>query len=158
MMIGKGRSWPAWLCLFRVAKSQPAPHHLMQGNKSLHMPSYCLLLPPGLLSESDGVNYIVNATLCDTGRWWHAGGHLATTIATPAAYAPLPFAVSRLGWPAGMIALIVGTMVTMYTSCLLASLHRHNGRRYTRYRDLAYSIVGKRPVAYTPQRLHCCSS
>ncbi|KAK9831715.1 hypothetical protein WJX74_006848 [Apatococcus lobatus] len=76
------------------------------------------------------------------GRWWHAGGHLATTIATPAAYAPLPFAVSRLGWPAGMIALIVGTMVTMYTSCLIASLHRHNGRRYTRYRDLAYSIVG----------------
>ena len=41
-----------------------------------------------------------------------------------------------------MIALIVGTMVTMYTSCLLASLHRHDGRRYTRYRDLAYSIVG----------------
>ena len=30
----------------------------------------------------------------------------------------------------------------MYTSCLLASLDRHDGVRRTRYRDLAYSILG----------------
>ncbi|XP_021304202.1 GABA transporter 1 isoform X2 [Sorghum bicolor] len=37
----------------------------------------------------------------ETGRgtWRHAAFHVATTIATPAAYAPLPFAVASLGWP-----------------------------------------------------------
>ena len=79
--------------------------------------------------------------LC-AGKWYHAAGHLATTIATPAAYAPLPYAVSRLGWPAGIIALAFAGATTMYTSCLLASLDRHDGVRRTRYRDLAYSIMG----------------
>jgi hypothetical protein len=39
----------------------------------------------------------------ETGRgtWRHAAFHVATTIATPAAYAPLPFAVASLGWPLG---------------------------------------------------------
>lgn len=35
------------------------------------------------------------------GTWKHAAFHVATTIATPAAYAPLPFALSSLGWPLG---------------------------------------------------------
>ncbi|CAM6049777.1 unnamed protein product [Sphagnum compactum] len=35
------------------------------------------------------------------GTWRHAGFHLATTIATPAAFAPLPSAIAALGWPAG---------------------------------------------------------
>lgn len=36
------------------------------------------------------------------GTWKHAAFHVATTIATPAAYAPLPFALASLGWPFGM--------------------------------------------------------
>lgn len=35
------------------------------------------------------------------GTWKHAAFHVSTTIATPAAYAPLPFAASSLGWPLG---------------------------------------------------------
>ncbi|XP_044502802.1 GABA transporter 1-like isoform X2 [Mangifera indica] len=35
------------------------------------------------------------------GKWTHAAFHVATTIATPAAYAPLPFALASLGWPLG---------------------------------------------------------
>ncbi|PNX91266.1 hypothetical protein L195_g047396, partial [Trifolium pratense] len=35
----------------------------------------------------------------DKGTWKHAAFHVATTIATPAAYAPLPFALASLGWP-----------------------------------------------------------
>lgn len=35
------------------------------------------------------------------GTWKHAAVHVATTIATPAAYAPLPFALASLGWPLG---------------------------------------------------------
>ena len=36
------------------------------------------------------------------GTWKHAAFHVATTIATPAAYAPLPFALASLGWPFGI--------------------------------------------------------
>ena len=36
------------------------------------------------------------------GTWKHAAFHVATTIATPAAYAPLPFALASLGWPLGL--------------------------------------------------------
>jgi hypothetical protein len=48
------------------------------------------------------------------GNWYHAGYHLATTIATPAAYAPLPWAFAMLTWPGGIIAFVIGTAVTWY--------------------------------------------
>jgi len=35
------------------------------------------------------------------GTWPISAFHLATTIATPAAFAPLPYAMSQLGWPGG---------------------------------------------------------
>lgn len=76
------------------------------------------------------------------GTWLAAGYHLATTIATPAAYAYLPFAFAGLGWAPGMIALMMGIVVTWYASILLASLHEHNGVRYFRYSDIATSIHG----------------
>lgn len=41
------------------------------------------------------------------GTWKHAAFHVATTIATPAAYAPLPFAVASLGWPLGIYVFII---------------------------------------------------
>ncbi|XP_077248075.1 GABA transporter 1-like isoform X2 [Tasmannia lanceolata] len=37
----------------------------------------------------------------EKGTWKHAAFHVATTIATPAAYGPLPFAIASLGWPLG---------------------------------------------------------
>lgn len=77
------------------------------------------------------------------GTWSYAGYHLATTIATPAAYAYLPFAFAGLGWAPGMVALMMGIIVTWYASVLLASLHEWNGVRYVRYRDIATSISGK---------------
>jgi hypothetical protein len=41
------------------------------------------------------------------GTWKHAAFHVATTIATPAAYAPLPFALASLGWPLGNFSLLL---------------------------------------------------
>lgn len=40
------------------------------------------------------------------GSWLEAGYHLATTIATPAAYAPLAFAFASLTWAGGIIWLL----------------------------------------------------
>ncbi|CAA3014213.1 GABA transporter 1-like [Olea europaea subsp. europaea] len=76
------------------------------------------------------------------GTWRHAAFHVATTIATPAAYAPLPFAVASLGWPLGVSSLVGGTIATWYSSLLIASLWRWDGNKHTTYRHLARSIYG----------------
>ncbi|GAB4830486.1 hypothetical protein Ancab_020197 [Ancistrocladus abbreviatus] len=76
------------------------------------------------------------------GTWKHAAFHVATTIATPAAYAPLPYALASLGWPLGVSSLVGGTLATWYSSLLIASLWEWNGKKHTTYRHLAESIFG----------------
>lgn len=76
------------------------------------------------------------------GTWKHAAFHVATTIATPAAYAPLPFALASLGWPLGVTSLVGATLATWYSSLLIASLWRWNGKKQVTYRHLAQSIFG----------------
>lgn len=76
------------------------------------------------------------------GTWKHAAFHVATTIATPAAYAPLPFALASLGWPLGVSSLVGATLATWYSSLLIASLWRWNGKKQITYRHLAESIFG----------------
>lgn len=71
------------------------------------------LTPPPDNYSGDGTNdekEVSSVTVHDSlqtnstgkGSWKHAAFHVATTIATPAAYAPLPFAVASLGWPLGI--------------------------------------------------------
>ncbi|KAK4847510.1 hypothetical protein QYF36_002723 [Acer negundo] len=76
------------------------------------------------------------------GTWKHAAFHVATTIATPAAYAPLPFALASLGWVLGVSSLVGGTLVTWYSSLLIASLWGWNGNNHITYKHLAHSIFG----------------
>uniref|UniRef100_A0A0D9XJP9 Amino acid transporter transmembrane domain-containing protein n=1 Tax=Leersia perrieri TaxID=77586 RepID=A0A0D9XJP9_9ORYZ len=76
------------------------------------------------------------------GTWRHAAFHVATTIATPAAYAPLPFALASLGWPLGVCSLVIGTLMTWCSSLVIASLWQWNGDNHTSYRHLAESIFG----------------
>ncbi|KAJ4967895.1 hypothetical protein NE237_014596 [Protea cynaroides] len=76
------------------------------------------------------------------GTWKEAAFHVATTIATPAAYAPLPFAIASLGWPLGVSSLVSATLATWYSSILIAALWRWNGKEHTTYRHLAESIFG----------------
>lgn len=76
------------------------------------------------------------------GTWRHAAFHVATTIATPAAYAPLPFALASLGWPLGVCSLVIGTLVTWCSSLVVASLWQWNGEKHSSYRLLAKSIFG----------------
>uniref|UniRef100_A0ACD5TYN2 Uncharacterized protein n=1 Tax=Avena sativa TaxID=4498 RepID=A0ACD5TYN2_AVESA len=87
---------------------------------------------------------ISGATEGGKGTWRHAAFHVdvATTIATPAAYAPLPFALASLGWPLGVCSLVIGTLVTWCSSLVVASLWRWNGEKHTSYRLLAQSIFG----------------
>lgn len=78
------------------------------------------------------------------GSWFSAGYHMGTTIAVPAAILPLPYAFSQLSWGPAIIALLLGTCTTYYSSWLLAGLFNWNGQTYYRYRDLVKSVFGRR--------------
>jgi len=99
-----------------------------------------------LTADADGKLVPMPSYRTDIGKgtWYHAGYHLSTTIATPAAYAPLPFAFAALTWSGGIITLLAGLVVTFYCSCILAGLNEWNGIRYYRYRDLSASILGRK--------------
>lgn len=53
----------------------------------------------------------------------------------------LPFAVSLMGW-GGLIALLCGGCVTLFTAFLIASLEEYGGKRHIRFRDLSEAIFG----------------
>jgi hypothetical protein len=76
-------------------EEEPAPEKLNSTLEEAHEGS--------VLDHSNTGTTSKHTAWVTTGRgtWRHAGFHLATTIATPAAFAPLPSAVAALGWPAG---------------------------------------------------------
>lgn len=52
---------------------------------------------------------------------------MCTAVAGPALLG-LPFAMSLLGWPAGILVLVLGYVVTLYNSYLIAKLHETGGK------------------------------
>ena len=119
--------------------------------------SLCVLLPcTSAFSCLDGMPVLVwvasllldltiGTPLLSAGSWFSAGYHMGTTIAVPAAILPLPYAFSQLSWGPAIIALLLGTCTTYYSSWLLAGLFNWNGQTYYRYRDLVKSIYGMFP-------------
>lgn len=74
----------------------------------------------------------------------HAGFHMTAAVASVPTLG-LPYAVSLLGWPGGLIALIAGGCVTMFTAFLISGLLEYGGRRHLRYRNLSQAIFGGLP-------------
>ncbi|XP_043712978.1 GABA transporter 1-like [Telopea speciosissima] len=104
--------------------------------------------------DAEGGGVTVSSDHRREGTWKHAAFHIATTIATPAAYAPLPFAFASLGWPLGVTSLVAATLATWYCSLLIAALWKWNGKQHTTYRHLAKSIFGPwgyRSIAFFQQ-------
>ncbi|KAK9911815.1 hypothetical protein M0R45_035704 [Rubus argutus] len=78
------------------------------------------------------------------GSWLHCGYHLTTSIVAPALLS-LPYALSLMGWFAGVLCLIISALVTFYSYNLLSLVlehHAHLGQRQLRFRDMARDILG----------------
>ncbi|XP_047316663.1 GABA transporter 1 [Impatiens glandulifera] len=78
------------------------------------------------------------------GSWVHCGYHLTTSIVAPALLS-LPFALSLMGWEAGVAFLAIGGLVTFYSYNLLSLVLEHYaqlGHRFIRFRDMAHHILG----------------
>ena len=74
----------------------------------------------------------------------HAGFHMTAAVASVPTLG-LPYAVSLLGWPGGLIALLAGGCVTMFTAFLISGLLEYGGTRHLRYRNLSQAILGRLP-------------
>ncbi|KAK9810303.1 hypothetical protein WJX72_008303 [[Myrmecia] bisecta] len=75
-------------------------------------------------------------------EWYHITYHICAAVASVPTLG-LPGAMAGLGWPAGMITLILGGATTCYTSFLIARLHTYGGKRHIRYRDLGDAVLGR---------------
>ncbi|EXC25425.1 hypothetical protein L484_016808 [Morus notabilis] len=77
------------------------------------------------------------------GSWLHCGYHLTTTIVAPALLS-LPFALSLLGWFAGISCLVISALVTFYSYNMLSLVLEHHaqlGWRQLRFREMATDIL-----------------
>ncbi|KAJ3672277.1 hypothetical protein LUZ60_006998 [Juncus effusus] len=84
-----------------------------------------------------------------TGTIWTATAHIITAVIGSGVLS-LAWAMSQLGWVAGPLTLICFSLITLYTSCLLANCYRTGdpvtGKRNYTYRDAVKSYLGKRQV------------
>lgn len=83
---------------------------------------------------------LIDLRLC-IGEWYHIGYHMTAAVASVPTLG-LPFAVSLLGWGGGLVALIAGGLVTMFTSFLVSSMLEYGGKRHIRFRDLSVAVFG----------------
>ncbi|KAL5152077.1 GABA transporter 1 [Glycine soja] len=79
------------------------------------------------------------------GSWIHCGYHLTTSIVSPSLLS-LPYALTFLGWKAGIFCLVIGAFVSFYSFNLMSLVLEHHaylGNRHLLYRDMARDILGK---------------
>ncbi|KAH1222278.1 GABA transporter 1 [Glycine max] len=80
------------------------------------------------------------------GSWIHCGYHLTTSIVSPSLLS-LPYALTFLGWKAGIFCLVIGAFVSFYSFNLISLVLEHHaylGNRHLLYRDMARDILGPR--------------
>ncbi|KAJ4719913.1 Proline transporter like [Melia azedarach] len=81
---------------------------------------------------------------------WLQVGFILTTGINSAYVLGYPGAVMvPLGWFAGVIGLIIATVVSLNANALIAKLHEFGGKRHIRYRDLAGYVYGRKAYSLT---------
>ncbi|KAF7836445.1 lysine histidine transporter-like 5 [Senna tora] len=75
-------------------------------------------------------------------KWWYSTFHNITAL-VGAGVLGLPYAVSQLGWTAGIIAIMMSWLITFYTLWLLVEMHEIvPGKRFDRYHQLGEYALG----------------
>lgn len=75
--------------------------------------------------------------------WLTASGHLVTAI-IGAGILGLPYAMSWLGWVAGMVCLVAFFLITLWSCTMLTDCYHFKGKRHTRYKWAVLHIIGPR--------------
>ncbi|XP_008219132.1 PREDICTED: lysine histidine transporter-like 5 [Prunus mume] len=75
-------------------------------------------------------------------KWWYSAFHNVTAV-VGAGVLGLPFALSQLGWTAGILAIVISWVITFYSFWQLIILHEIvPGKRFDRYPELGQHCFG----------------
>ena len=83
----------------------------------------------------------VGAALGLAGQWYHIGFHVTAAVASVPTLG-LPYAIGLMGWAGGLVSLMFGGAVTLFTAFLIAGMAEYGGKRHIRFRDLSAAIYG----------------
>ncbi|ESR48806.1 hypothetical protein CICLE_v10031324mg [Citrus x clementina] len=105
---------------------------------------------PSVLKVYDqGVEIPETAHQISSDSWFQVGFVLTTGINSAYVLGYPGTVMVPLGWIAGVVGLIIATIVSLNANALIAKLHEFGGKRHIRYRDLAGHIYGRRAYALT---------
>ncbi|CAN0896354.1 Lysine histidine transporter-like 5 [Linum grandiflorum] len=77
-------------------------------------------------------------------KWWYSTFHNVTAM-VGAGVLGLPFAMSQLGWTAGLIAIVMSWLITFYSLWLMVEMHEIvPGKRFDRYHELGQHAFGEK--------------
>ncbi|WJX29787.1 Lysine histidine transporter 1 [Trifolium repens] len=88
-------------------------------------------------------------------KWWYSAFHNVTAM-VGAGVLGLPYAMSQLGWGAGMTILILSWIITLYTLWQMVEMHEMvPGKRFDRYHELGQYAFGDKLGLYivVPQQI-----
>ncbi|CAK0779930.1 hypothetical protein CVIRNUC_004892 [Coccomyxa viridis] len=96
----------------------------------------------GDLNSRYDVEYKLPVTGDRTATWRSSAFHNVTAM-VGAGVLGLPSAMSYLGWPGGIIVLVLSWVISLYTLWQLCVLHEIDGKRFNRYHELAQHAFGR---------------
>jgi amino acid permease len=77
-------------------------------------------------------------------KWWYSAFHNVTAM-VGAGVLSLPYAMSELGWSAGVTVMIMSWIITLYTLWQMVEMHEMvPGKRFDRYHELGQHAFGER--------------
>jgi amino acid permease len=77
-------------------------------------------------------------------KWWYSAFHNVTAM-VGAGVLSLPYAMSELGWGAGVAVLVMSWVITLYTLWQMVEMHEMvPGKRFDRYHELGQHAFGER--------------
>ncbi|CAN4087947.1 unnamed protein product [Withania somnifera] len=104
---------------------------------------------------STNINNWLPITSSRNAKWYYSAFHNITAM-VGAGVLGLPYAMSQLGWGAGVTIMTLSWVITLYTLWQMVEMHEMvPGKRFDRYHELGQEAFGKKLGLYivVPQQL-----
>ncbi|XP_047959004.1 lysine histidine transporter 1 [Salvia hispanica] len=105
--------------------------------------------------EERAIDEWLPITSSRTAKWWYSTFHNVTAM-VGAGVLSLPYAMSSMGWGAGVTMMIISWIITLYTLWQMVEMHEMvPGKRFDRYHELGQHAFGEKLGLYivVPQQV-----
>ncbi|KAH6798738.1 lysine histidine transporter 1 [Perilla frutescens var. frutescens] len=106
-------------------------------------------------AEEKAIEEWLPITSSRTAKWWYSTFHNVTAM-VGAGVLSLPYAMSSMGWGAGVTMMVLSWIVTLYTLWQMVEMHEMvPGKRFDRYHELGQHAFGEKLGLYivVPQQV-----